>query len=76
MAEIKSEQVPYNVTREALTAWMGSEGTIMSAMERAVAAAINAWPGMHSYARYVNPFDKQPEQSVIILPLPAQEPRE
>ena len=62
---IKPEQVPYNVTREALTAWMGSEGTIMSAMENAIAAALNAWPGMGR--------DWSNDEEIIALPLPPQE---
>ena len=70
MTEIKPEQVPYSVTREALTAWMGSEGTIMSAMERAIAAALNAWPGMRQRRGYAAPGFGETE---IILPLPQQE---
>ena len=66
---IKPEQVPYNVTREALTAWIGSEGTIMQAMERAIAAALNAWPGMEVVDKVVG------DDVALLLPLPT-EPRD
>lgn len=47
MADIKPEQVPYNAVRAAYAAWAGGGGNnVLSAMENAIAAALNAWPGM------------------------------
>ena len=65
---IKPEMVPYDAMRAGLTAWMGSEGTIMSAMERAIAAALNAWPGMYR----ADWNDKNELDPVIVLPLPQE----
>ena len=32
-------------------------------------AMLISWPGIHSYARYVNPLDMKPEVTAIVLPL-------
>ena len=62
---IEPEQVPYDAMRAGLQAWMGSEGTIMSAMERAIAAALNAWPG--AWTARSPAWDQR-----LILPLPQE----
>lgn len=67
---IEPEQVPYDAMRAGLQAWMGSEGTIMSAMERAIAAAINAWPDVVLYPPDV--LDNTINPTRIILPLPQE----
>ena len=67
---IEPEQVPYDAMRAGLQAWMGSEGTIMSAMERAIAAALNAWPGSYSLAE--NDSAEIRGVAAIILPLPQE----
>ena len=66
---IKPEQVPYDAVRAAHSAWVGGGGNnVLSAMERAIAAAINAWPGMSQLAEHDSASIR--EMAALILPLP------
>jgi len=68
---LKPEQVPYDVVRAAYAAWAGGGGNnVLSAMESAIAAAINAWPGV-----YANGLQKgwKHYTPALILPIPPQE---
>ena len=61
---LKPEQVPYDAVRAAHAAWAGGGGNnVLSAMENAIAAAINAWPGAEWL--YVS-------EPVLALPMPKE----
>ena len=67
---LKPEQVPYDAVRAAYAAWAGGGGNnVLSAMENAIAAALNAWPGMYTddetmYGKVIG--------KTIFLPLPTE----
>lgn len=65
---IKPEQVPYDAVRAAYEAWAGGGGnSVLSAMERAIAAALNAWEGAsHEQDQLGGNWHR------LILPLPQE----
>ncbi len=65
---LNPERVPYAAARAAYSAWARDGGNnIISAMEHAIAAAINAWPG--SYSLTENDSAEIRDVAAIILPL-------
>jgi len=65
---IKPKQVPDEVMLAAREAYMRGEAHISTNMRAAIAAALNAWPGMREQKQgpYGITYD-------LILPLPPQE---
>lgn len=66
---LKAEQVPDEAVVSAREAWLRSDKTAHEDWRDAIAAALNAWPGL-----FYHPA-RPDEEACIFLPLP-QEPRD
>ena len=69
MVDIKPEQVPKKVVRAAEKSWEKDTESFRP-NAKTIAAALNAWPGMHLGAPWVIGV---PNATSIILPLTPQE---
>ena len=61
---IKPEQIPDRVVNEARKAWLTSDDGAVNDWRKAIAAAINAWPGME--------FECNATEEWAVLPLPQE----
>jgi hypothetical protein len=70
---IKPEQIPDEVVEAAVTAWLekASDYTRLNeSIRAAIAAALAAWPEMHTAIDDDEDSDDPPTRLAIILPLP------
>lgn len=66
---IKPDMIPDEVVNAAREAWLQSDVNAKEDWRAAIAAALNAWPGMHHYEPNAEPYYGKH----LILPLPQEE---
>jgi len=68
---ITAEQIPDEVAKAARLGWQHGPKDPIEAFRHAIAAALNAWPGMETHGHTV--MQEWITPSAIILPFPQKE---